>query len=117
MINGHPGAAFTWWEDGYTQHIAQPDPPSPEEAKLFIVQAHEPHYIHVSVVLYARDAEHAKSRIIQALRDCMQDYDHERWSHRAQKATLLKKLEAGELEVTSELFPIEAISPVDWADR
>lgn len=61
---------FSYWTDGNTEVECDPDPPRPEEARPFHVVIRDDGWIPVSILVFARDEEHAASRVRQALVTC-----------------------------------------------
>lgn len=67
-----PCSLFSYWDrkSGYQIEV-NPDPPSTAEAKPFHVVIEEEHWIPVSILVFARDEGHARSRVKSALSICL----------------------------------------------
>lgn len=60
----HAYPLFSYTTNGNDHIHTAPDPPSVAEAKPFHVAARTDAWIPISVLVYARDAKHAKQRIL-----------------------------------------------------
>lgn len=61
---------FQYCPDGDESVDVNPDPPMPNEARPFHVVIRSAGWIPVSILVFARDEEHALSRVQQALITC-----------------------------------------------
>lgn len=92
-----PCGAFRYYTDGSTSVDAEPDPPAPEEAKPFHVIARGDHYIPISVLVFARDADHARERVMAALREALEKQHQPDTFERAKRH--LKELADGTMTI------------------
>jgi hypothetical protein len=117
-------AMFTYWKDGSTQIEVHADPPAKGEAKPFHVMARSKSYIPVSILVFARDAEHAKQRVIKSIAECAEkqytedaSYGVSRESKRRGQ-TLLDGILDGTFTVTVDEYDVTRIScRVEWASN
>jgi len=109
-----PAGAFRYYTTGSTWEDAEPDPPSPEEAKPFHVLAHSDHYIPISVLVFARDADHARARVMAALREALEKQHRPDTFERAKKH--LEEIENGDMVMHVQPYDIKWIrTKVIWA--
>lgn len=111
-------SAFGYWLDGNTFETTNPDPPSPEEARPFIVSAQKPSWIPLFLMVFARDAEHAKARVLAALEECKaKDYHGKgsRWGEPSRAIRLLDEIESGALTFDAHPADIAVMSRASWA--
>lgn len=112
---------FTYYAAGNHEHRElHPDPPTPEEAKPFHVMARGTGHIPISYLVFARDADHAVSRVMEGLRLMVEKngYDPTRsLPLGVQRATgYLADIVTGKLKVTVAPFDTARIScEVNWA--
>jgi hypothetical protein len=59
---------ISYWSDGNHSHQVNLDPPLPEVARPYHVVIRSEHHIPASVLVFARDEDHARTRLITSLR-------------------------------------------------
>lgn len=60
---------FGYWTNGSNYVELNPDPPTPEEARPFVVEVRGGNWIPISVLVFARDAEQAWHRVEISLQE------------------------------------------------
>ena len=115
--------ALKYWSDGEIEHSAS-FPLSPgevDECSLFIVQLRSECWVPVSVVLYARNEEHAKERIIRSIQEVAhKEYKH---NHNDRAFRLLEEIsnpsknDRERLDFVFARFPDSHIAPIGWASN
>jgi hypothetical protein len=111
---------FTYWTDNSTYVEANPDPPSPQEARPFVVRVSNSSYIPINTVVFARDEEHAKLRVRAALDECCErDYNGETGRyHEPHRAWGVRdQLISGKLRMIVAPFDIRVMSETQWASN
>jgi hypothetical protein len=142
MRHLRPCGLFTYWASGSDCREVHADPPDPSEAKPFFVAIEEgveekgvwaSHVIPLSALVFARGEDHARSRVLESIRECLKrDYKSgetqldkygdptftvmrlERW------ARILRGLETEDpnLRLTVEPYPVDLIAAkVNWASN
>lgn len=118
---------FGVFTDGNTRHYASPDPPTPEEARPFVVSLRTDNpggtnVIPLNVLVFARDEEHARSRVVQALEECCtKDYkgpggvDIGRRHVVGRQYELLRKYRKGEYVLLCQPLDINLMPGIEWA--
>jgi hypothetical protein len=106
---------FRTWLNGNTEHQAMPDPPTREEAKPFVVRVWKPGLIPCNVLVFARDVEHAKNRVVLALEECCEKDYRGREGSLGRHYDVLDKLRAGEYTVAAEEFDTAMMPKLQWA--
>lgn len=124
--NGHPLAEsyFHTWSSGSKRYVASPDPPDLSEARPFVVQANSGCLIPMSVLVFARDEQHAVSRVLAALKECCdKDYrgqegvDKGKWLSRGRQYELLAKIEKGEYTMFVQPLDTALMPSIEWASN
>lgn len=117
-----PADLFTYFSDGNTQVAVNPDPPTAKEAKPFHVLWRGSGWIPVSVLVFARDAKHAKARVHAAMVACRdgqyveEDEDRRAMQTQNRCALMLESLDAGKLVVHCKPVDVaRIIASVNWA--
>lgn len=112
-----PQPAFAVWTSGSDMQAAEPDPPTPEEAKPFHVMLRGDHHIPCSVLVFARDEEHAKQRAKQRVLEALREAH--RLSYRKERgraAEFLDDLQTGDLTLHVAPYDVAWIrAKVVWA--
>jgi hypothetical protein len=103
--------------DGNTRHYAAPDPPAPHEARPFVVRlgTNNPggtNVILLNVLVFARDGEHAKGRVIAALEECCQKTQH---VHIARQHILFNDYLHGYYELQCEPLDTSIMPGIEFA--
>lgn len=112
---------FRAWLNGHTQHQAMPDPPTQEEARPFVVRLSVPaRRIPLNVLVFARDAEHAKRRVVLALEECCEkDYRGREGGTTGpgRQYELLDQMRDEALTLEVAPFDIAMMPAVQWANN
>lgn len=111
---------FAYYPDGQTQVEVHPDPPTPEEARPFYVVWGGESWMPITVLVFARDVEHAKARVRAALVACREGAkawkDKHDYVHTHQAVRILEEEAAGRLTVACVPVDIaRIIAEVVWA--
>ena len=118
-MSDHSYGIFSYWSDGNHQHELHPDPPTKEEARPFQVVFRDEHWIPISVLVFARDAKHARHRVETALQKMVElDRASHEWAgagpYRA--ARIISDVQAGMLAVHVEPFNTDLLcARINWA--
>jgi hypothetical protein len=122
-MNDYCHSLFSYWSDGDHRHELHPDPPSKEEAKPFHVVAHNEVWIPISVLVFARDEDHARDRVENALQQMSErDYD-QKWPHPvstkgSRAARILDDIRAGHLDVLVEPYDTDLLcAAINWSSN
>ena len=102
-----PSSAFSYWQDGNTNLFVDPDPPSTEEAKPYVVSLQAKNHIPMFLLVFARDKDHAKNRVLKALKECQdKDYKGAEGTHLGVNNAyrILGFIQDGEYEFTAQLI-------------
>lgn len=111
-----PSSLLHYWKDGNTSVDVNLDPPRPEESKPFHVVIRNRGVIPLSYLVFARDKEHASSRILKSLKKCAKLSKSSCGPHRA--VDLLKSLADGTMELSVEPLDTGMIcAEVNWASN
>lgn len=126
MSKPRASSAFTYWTDGSNQVAAEPDPPSPEEAKPFVVRGETGNaWRPINVIVFARDEEHAVARVRAALEQARElDYKGAQGRQGGtspigpnQAFKLLDLVESGEMTLTVAPYDVAVMTKVAWASN
>lgn len=109
-----PSSLFRRWKNGNHNEVGVVDPPSPEEAKPFHVLGHGNGYIPISMLVFARDADHALERVLVSLR-WMTELPYGSTS-KCRATQYLKEIANGELTMYVAPYDVRLIAAnVNWA--
>lgn len=118
----HAVDLFNYWTSGSDNHHIAMDPPKKgEPCEAFHVALRGDAWIPVSLLVFARDAEHARSRVEETLRECHkrgEPYRLKKDEGESRGAMLLHRLDAGELTWHVEPYDTNRLAAsINWASN